>query len=83
MAVYIAKTSLATPKGTLSDLLFNIPSVLWEPMERADLRQWELLPETIELAQLELPAGRHILRLTVCREDDGSCCGSCVGWSCR
>jgi uncharacterized protein len=32
-------------------------------LERADTRSWHLLPARISVARLELPAGRHVLRL--------------------
>ncbi len=64
-AVYGAKDALDVPKGSGTDLLLNVAGVLWESRERADLRHWNLLPAGIELAQMELPAGRHSVRLQV------------------
>ncbi len=63
--VYGAKNALNVPKGSGTDLLLNVAGSLWESREQADLRQWNLLPAAIELTQMELPAGRHIVRLEV------------------
>ena len=39
--------------------------MFWESREQADLRQWNLLPAAVEVAQLELPAGMHRVQLRV------------------
>ena len=33
--------------------------VLWEATESADTRCWGLLPDTIQVIRIELPAGQH------------------------
>ena len=63
--VYAAKNGMAIAGGSATDLLFNVAGVVWEAAEQADLRHWELLPEAIEVAQLELPAGTHLVTLDV------------------
>jgi hypothetical protein len=39
-------------------------NTLWSFTERADTRHWELLPETIQVFRVELPAGEHEILLT-------------------
>jgi len=38
---------------------------VWESSEKADLRCWGLLPREIQVARIELPAGRHSVELEV------------------
>lgn len=44
-------------------LAFDLAGVAWEAAENADTRCWGLLPDSIQVARLELPAGEHELRL--------------------
>jgi len=37
--------------------------VVWEATESADTRCWSLLPDTIQVLRVELPAGRHTVAL--------------------
>ena len=39
-------------------------NTVWSAVERADTRQWALLPDKIQVTRLELPAGTHELSLT-------------------
>ena len=40
-------------------LLFDVGGVVWEAYEAADTRCWGLLPDRIQIARIELPAGDH------------------------
>ena len=44
-------------------LAFDLAGVAWEAAENADTRCWGLLPDSIQVARLELPAGEHDLHL--------------------
>lgn len=44
-------------------LLIDFLGLVWTASERADLRCWSLLPQTFQVARLELPAGDHDLVL--------------------
>ncbi len=52
-----------------SSLAMDAGGILWEAMETADTRCWALLPAQIQVARLELPAGKHKLALQACRAD--------------
>jgi hypothetical protein len=65
-AVYAAKDALAVNDG-LTNLAFDAAGVVWEATEKADTRCWGLLPETIQVLRLELPAGSHQLTLRPAR----------------
>ncbi|HUG68587.1 MAG TPA: hypothetical protein VMM76_12610, partial [Pirellulaceae bacterium] len=65
-AVYAAKDALAVDDG-LTNLAFDAAGVVWEATEKADTRCWGLLPESIQVVRLELPAGTHQLTLRPAR----------------
>ncbi|MEX0819639.1 MAG: hypothetical protein WD070_08590 [Pirellulaceae bacterium] len=65
-AVYATKDALAVNDG-LTNLAFDAAGVVWEATEKADTRCWGLLPETIQVLRIELPAGRHQLALRPAR----------------
>ncbi|MDA1051643.1 MAG: hypothetical protein O3C40_14335 [Planctomycetota bacterium] len=65
-AVYATKDALAVNDG-LTNLAFDAAGVVWEATEKADTRCWGLLPETIQVLRLELPAGTHQLTLRPAR----------------
>ncbi|MEO8495578.1 MAG: hypothetical protein ABI614_10950 [Planctomycetota bacterium] len=65
-AVYGAKDALVVNDG-LTNLAFDAAGVVWEATEKADTRCWGLLPETIQVLRLELPAGTHQLTLRSAR----------------
>jgi hypothetical protein len=44
-------------------LLMDVGGVIWEAYEAADTRCWGLLPDRIQIARVELPAGDHTLEL--------------------
>jgi hypothetical protein len=61
-AIYATKDTLAVDDG-LTNFAFDVAGVAWEATEKADTRCWGLLPETIQVVRLELPAGTHQLTL--------------------
>lgn len=46
-----------------AEILLDLVGILWEASEEADTRCWNLLPGSIQVARLELPAGEHDLNL--------------------
>lgn len=44
-------------------LAMDAAGVVWEATESADTRCWALLPDTIQVLRVELPAGRHTVAL--------------------
>ena len=44
-------------------LLMDVGGMVWESLETADTRSWNLLPAEIQVARLEVPAGEHRLTL--------------------
>lgn len=70
--VYGAKNALNVSKGSATDFVINAAGAFWESREQADLRHWNLLPAAIEVAQLELPAGDHTVRLQVQTENQSA-----------
>jgi len=63
--VYGAKNALDVSRGSGADMLLNLAGAIWESREKADTRQWNLLPAAVEVAQMELPAGQHTVQLVV------------------
>lgn len=61
-AVYAVKEQIDGLNGWGS-LALDAAGVVWEAMESADTRCWALLPDTIQVLRLELPAGEHMLGL--------------------
>ncbi|MEZ6132546.1 MAG: hypothetical protein R3C59_28100 [Planctomycetaceae bacterium] len=62
-AVYAAKNQMSVAGGSGTDLLLNLGGMAWEALEKADTRHLHLLPERVEVLQMELPAGRHAIDL--------------------
>jgi hypothetical protein len=61
--IFGAKQGLGLQKTGLPALAFDVAGVAWEATENADTRCWGLLPDTIQVLRLELPAGEHTLAL--------------------
>ncbi len=61
-AVYAVKEQVDGLSGWGS-LALDAAGVVWEATESADTRCWALLPDTIQVLRLELPAGEHSLGL--------------------
>ena len=59
-AVFSAKHNLASA-SPLAGLALDAAGFVWEASESADTRSWSLLPGTIQMLRIELPAGRHSL----------------------
>ena len=66
-AIYATKDALAVNQG-LANLALDAGGVVWEATEKADTRCWGLLPESIQVLRLELPAGTHRLTLRPARD---------------
>lgn len=49
-------------------LAFDLAGVAWEAAENADTRCWGLLPDSIQVARVELPAGEHALAVSAVDE---------------
>lgn len=58
-ALYAAKS--ATDTHGIGELAFDLVGIAWEATEAADTRCWGLLPNTIQVLRVELPAGHHQL----------------------
>ena len=61
-AVYQTKEFVSVHSPIL-EFAFDLVGVAWEASESADTRCWGLLPDRIQIARLELPAGEHSVRL--------------------
>lgn len=61
-AIFGAKQGLGL-QNSLPAVAFDVAGVAWEATENADTRCWGLLPDTIQVLRLELPAGEHTLAL--------------------
>jgi hypothetical protein len=44
-------------------LALDVGGMVWESLETADTRCWNLLPDTIQVYRVELPAGEHEINL--------------------
>lgn len=58
-----AKEALGANQTTMTSVALDIAGIAWEATEAADTRCWGLLPETIQVARIELRAGRHQIGL--------------------
>lgn len=57
--VLAAKRVTGTREGSLEAVAFELAGLVWQFSERADTRYWGLLPDTIQVLRIELPAGAH------------------------
>ncbi|MDR3111373.1 MAG: hypothetical protein LBU65_17015 [Planctomycetaceae bacterium] len=55
--IYGAKTVADANKYT--SLAMDVVGIIWESSEAPDTRCWSFLPESIQVARIELPAGEH------------------------
>jgi len=68
-ATTAAKEVLEVGKeNTLASLGLDLMGLIWEASERADTRGWGLLPETIQVHRIELPAGEHEITLNALQQ---------------
>ena len=66
-AVYATKEGLGldqSAEGQLASVALDVGGIVWEATESADTRCWGLLPDKIQVARIELPAGEHTISLT-------------------
>lgn len=61
--IYGAKEALGMARGSLATIPLDLAGIAWEATERADTRCWSMLPSSIQVARVELPAGKHQLDL--------------------
>jgi hypothetical protein len=59
--VYGAKETV--DKDSWVNLLMDVGGMIWESVETADTRCWNLLPAEIQVTRLEIPAGEHQITL--------------------
>lgn len=62
VAIFGAKQGMGL-QNSMPGLAFDVAGVAWEATENADTRCWGLLPDTIQVLRLELPAGEHTLAI--------------------
>lgn len=60
----VAAVKQRTSADSLASLGFDAAGIAWEALEKADTRCWGLLPRSIQVLRVELPAGTHTLSLT-------------------
>lgn len=58
-----AKEVFSEKKNFGTNLLFDVAELVWESIESADTRSWQLLPDKIQVIRIELPAGVHEITL--------------------
>lgn len=63
IAAYAAKEVVAAQVDKKNEALGAIMRIAMHVADRADLRQWSTLPETIQVAKLYLKPGRYIVRV--------------------
>lgn len=61
--VYAAKEGVQAQNAPGADIAMTLAGMAWEATEKADTRCWGLLPDQIHVFRVELPVGRHTLRL--------------------
>jgi hypothetical protein len=61
-AKYAVTKAVKDKKGEVAGTIANIGASL---MERADIRSWHLLPQTITLLRVRVPSGQHQLQVDV------------------
>lgn len=66
-AIYGVKELVDADPHSPASLALNVVGIAWEATESADTRCWGLLPETIQVLRIELPAGEHQLALQPAR----------------
>jgi hypothetical protein len=59
------RQTLVAQAGRKHRELGDLAAALGSAVEHADTRSWHLLPGTIEVVRLRLPAGRHVLHADV------------------
>lgn len=62
IAAEIAKQAVANKLSEKNELLGSLAYIAMKASDRADLRQWSTLPQSIQMVRLFLPAGRYHLK---------------------
>lgn len=57
--ILAAKRLTGSREGSLEAVAFELAGLVWQFTESADTRYWGLLPDTIQVLRIELPAGEH------------------------
>lgn len=65
--IYAAKEVTDAGPWSPASIGLSAVGVAWEATESADTRCWSLLPDTIQVLRVELPAGDHELTLNTAR----------------
>lgn len=68
--IVVGKSAAGAEKHAGQDwtsLLYSAAGVAWEATEQADLRCWSLLPGSVQVFRVDLPAGPHVLQLAPVR----------------
>ncbi|MEX0714553.1 MAG: hypothetical protein WD278_19610, partial [Pirellulales bacterium] len=61
--VYGVKEAADVRGDSLLNLALDVGGIAWEATEAADTRCWGLLPRSIQVVRVELPAGEHTVAL--------------------
>ena len=61
--VYAAKEGASAQNSPGVDIAMTLAGMAWEASETADTRCWGLLPDQIQVLRVELPEGKHSLKL--------------------
>jgi uncharacterized lipoprotein YehR (DUF1307 family) len=67
--IYGVEEAAKIQKDSLQSLAVMALGVAWEATETADTRCWGLLPDSIQVFRIELPAGNHDLTLQPARKN--------------
>ena len=62
-AVFAVKDRVEADNHPLANLALNLAGIAWEASEAPDTRCWGLLPDSIQVLRIELPAGQHDIAL--------------------
>jgi uncharacterized protein len=57
--ILAAKRVTGSREGSWEAVAFELAGLMWQFTENADTRCWGLLPDTIQVLRIELPAGEH------------------------
>lgn len=62
-SIYVAKEHMNADTNPLLDIALTLGGIAWEASEAPDTRCWGLLPEKIQVLRIEVPVGRHTVKL--------------------
>jgi hypothetical protein len=69
-AIYATKEAVNRGGNPLAEFGLDVVGIAWEATESADTRCWGLLPDTIQVLRIELPAGEH--RISMCGAENSA-----------